>query len=132
MSTSFDDPQRRTVPRWRLWRDAVRLGDADGAHVLRVPQKPKPEDLARAKFDWESHRSLPFAGDFVGKAYVLGQGDVAKDAAEFILKTLPETRHVVHDLAALILAEKTPGNQVVSEPPLRNAGESRRLIHRLR
>src|SRR6266436_5130508 len=102
MSTVLYDPQRRTVPRWRLWRDAVRLGDVDVCRELRVPLKPRLEDLARAKFDWVSHRSLPFAGDFVGKAYALGQGDVAKDAAEFILNARGVSSKGAHALAALI------------------------------
>src|SRR2546425_4473875 len=132
MSTILYDPQRRTVPRWRLWRDAVRLSDLDASRELRVPQAPNPEDLARAKYDWESHRSLPFAGDFIGKAYALGLGAIAKDAAEFVLSEQSATSTAVHNVATLILAEKADGNNALSEPPLRSTGDSHRLIHRLR
>jgi tetratricopeptide (TPR) repeat protein len=132
MSTNLYDPERRTVPRWRPWREAVHFGDLDVFRELRTPQKLNPDDLAKAKFDWESHRSVPFAGDFIGKAYALGQGAISKDAAEFILKAKPATGRVVHDLATLIISEQAMSNKVLSEPPLRAIEDSYRVIHSIR
>jgi tetratricopeptide (TPR) repeat protein len=132
MSTSLYDPQRRTVPRWRLWRDAVRLGDVDVARQVRTPQRPTLEGLAKAEFEWQSHRSVPFAGDFIGRAYALGEGSAAKDAAEFILKMRSAAGPVAQALAARILAEANPSQTLMSEPPPRSATESRGMIHRLR
>ncbi len=132
MATILNDPTRRIVPRWRLWRDAVRLGDVDASIDVRVPQEPNPDDLIRAKFDWESNRSLPFAGDFLGKAYALGQGALASDAAWFVLKAESRTSKAARDLANLIVAEQTGSESDVSEPLLRSVEDRRQRVRTLR
>jgi tetratricopeptide (TPR) repeat protein len=132
MSTILDDPKRRTVPRWRLWRDAVRLGDSDASVDLHLSKKPNPEDLIKAKFEWDKHRSLPFAGDFAGKAYALGLGATARDAAEFILKAQSRTSEAARNLAGLILAEQTSDGNILSEPLQLNTEDRRCRIKRLR
>ena len=117
MSTILDDPVRRTVPRWRFWEDAVQLGDVDSAHEARKPKKPNLDGLERAKSDWETHQTLPFAGDFLGVAYALGQGSLAKDAADFI-RNIPIKSKAATDLANKILFEEEQGSSSPSEPPI--------------
>ena len=73
MATVLEDPDRRVVPRWRPWREAVSLGDACPATTKRIPAKPSLEDLGRTAFDWKKNGSLPFAADFLGAAFALGQ-----------------------------------------------------------
>lgn len=132
MSTILDDPKRRTVPRWRLWCDAVRLGDADASAHLRQPKKPTPQDLARAKFEWDTNRSLPFAGDFAGKAYALGLRAIAGEAAEFIIKAKSGTSAAARNLAATILGGDSSNDKVLIEPPALSSDDRRARIKKLR
>ena len=114
----LDDPVRRTVPRWRFWKDAVQLGDVDCAHESRKPKEPNLIGLERAKFDWETHQTLPFAGDFIGVAYSLGRGDLAKDAADFVRNASSTASKALIDLANKILSEEGQRSSTPFEPPI--------------
>lgn len=132
MSTILDDPERRTVPRWRPWREAVRLGDLDAATERRVPQDPNPRDLMRLKVAWETSQALPFAGDFVGAAFASGEPEIAKEAAHFLLSSRSVVSKAARDLAELILAEKTAGASALTDPPPVTPEERHKRIHDLR
>lgn len=132
MATILDDPDRRTVPRWRLWKDAVLLGDVNTARDSRVPKKVNLNGLARAKYDWELHQTLPFAGDFLGLAYSLGQGDLAFDAAEFVRKQSSGASRAVNALAAHTLSKEFEGTEIVFEPHVLKLEERRYKISTLR
>lgn len=132
MTTILDDPDRRVVPRWRPWREAAGLGEISPAMPKRVPYKPNLEELGRTAFDWKKNRSLPFAADFLGAAFALGQGSIAKDAAEFVLASKLQTNRALRKLANLVLSDQTAANQVMMEPVLSSIDSSRRRIRALR
>ena len=132
MSTLLDDPDRRTVPRWRFWEDAVRLGDVDITQKVRTPNMPNLDGLERARHDWEVHQSLPFAGDFLGVAYALGQADQAKDAANFVSKFSSGTSKAAHDLAQKILKRNLDNQNILQDPPSPNLNDRRNRINHLR
>lgn len=132
MSTILEDPKRRTVPRWRSWRDAVQVGDVDVSIKTRLLEKPSPAQLMKAKLEWEANRSVPFAGDFMGAAYALGEGHVAKEAAEFILKARSATSKAVRDLASLVLHDQNSVDRGLTEPPIFDIEDRRLRIRKLR
>jgi tetratricopeptide (TPR) repeat protein len=132
MSTILDDPKRRTIPRWRPWEDAVLLGQADVCIKLRSPRKPNPAEVTRAKIAWEANRSVPFAGDFMGVAYSLGEYHVAKEAAEFILKTKSPTSKAARDLARVLLSKPGGGDGKLFDPPLMTETDRHQRIRKLR
>lgn len=132
MSTILVDPERRTVPRWRPWREAVRLGDLDAATERRVPQDPNPRDLKRLKVAWEISRALPFAGDFVGAAFASGEPAIARDAARFLLSSRSVVSKAARDLAELILGEKAAGPSPLTDPLPVTPEERHKRIHDLR
>src|SRR5690348_11446774 len=116
MSTILEDPDRRVVPRWRPWREAVLLGGAVPASAKRVPPKPTLNTLYRTKFDWEQNRTLPFAADFLGAASALGQGEIAREAAEFVLASRLHVSKLVQRLARNVLSEKASPDEILPEP----------------
>lgn len=132
MSTILEDPKRRTVPRWRAWRDAVRLGDADVAIETRIVEKPSLVNLAKTRRDWEANRSVPFAGDFLGAAYAIGEKHIAQDAAEFILMAQPIANKAVRELAGLVLRDRDSVDRVLPDPPHVSSDERRVKIRKLR
>ena len=132
MSTILEDPKRRTVPRWRPWRDAVRLGDADTSNRTRVLEKPSLANLIKAKRDWEANPSVPFAADFLGAAYAIGEQHIAKDAAEFILTAERGTNQAVRDLANIVLKDRDSVERVLPDPPHVSTTDQRLKIRSLR
>jgi tetratricopeptide (TPR) repeat protein len=132
MSTILEDPKRRTVPRWRAWRDAVRLGDADTSNRTRVLEKPSVANLIKAKRDWEANPSVPFAADFLGAAYAMGEQHMAKDAAAFILTSERGTNQAVRDLADLVLNDRVSIERVLPDPPHVSTADRRLKIRSLR
>ena len=132
MATILYDPDRKTIPRWRFWKDAVQLGDVDSTHEFRKPKEPNLEGLERAQFDWEANRTLPFAGDFLGAAYALGQGSRAKDAANFVHNVRTRASKAVVDLANKILDEKEQGSSSPAEPPILQPADRYKRISFLR
>ena len=132
MATILYDPDRKTIPRWRFWKDAVQLGDVDSTHEFRKPKEPNLEGLDRAQFDWEANRTLPFAGDFLGAAYALGQGSRAKDAANFVRNVRTRASKAVVDLANKILDEEEQGSSSPAEPPILQPADRYKRISFLR
>lgn len=128
----LEDPDRRVVPRWRPWREAVSLGDACPATIKRTPPQPSLENLGQTAFDWKQNRTMPFAADFLGAAFALGQATVAKDAAEFVLSSRSPTNEALQKLATLVLSGQSVDNQTVAGPALPSVLSSRSRIRELR
>jgi tetratricopeptide (TPR) repeat protein len=110
----------------------VLLGDVVPASVKRVPPAPKLEDLDQTRFDWKRHRTLPFAADFLGAAFALGKGEMARDAAEFILASKLAVTSGAQRLARKVLSEKYTGEIELSEPASPDEETSRQKIRKLR
>lgn len=126
------DPDRRTVPRWRTWKDAVDLGHADPSDEVRAPQKPNSTELLRVQFDWETNRSVPFAGDFLGVAYANGERGVAREAAEFLVKYPSRTSVAARRLAEEVLREQQSGGLDSPDPPSVSVSGRYEKIRKLR
>jgi Tfp pilus assembly protein PilF len=85
MATILESSKRRLVPRWHRFRDAIATGELDphGVHIAK--QLDVSEFITEKARQWENNKTLLFATDFVGAAYVLGVLGPARQAAEFIL-----------------------------------------------
>lgn len=132
MSTFLEDPDRRVVPRWRPWREAVLLGDTFPASSARVSPKPNLQDLRRAQFVWERHKTLPFAADFLGAAFALGQELLAKETAEFVIACKQPVSKAVHKLAMRVLSKEAGTEEPISIPASSDATLARGRIQGLR
>jgi tetratricopeptide (TPR) repeat protein len=85
MSTILENSKRRLVPRWHSFKEAIASGELDPHGIAPATAIDASEFLAEKAREWESSKTLLFATDFVGAAYVLGVPGPAKQAAEFIL-----------------------------------------------
>jgi tetratricopeptide (TPR) repeat protein len=130
MSTLLEDPERRVVPRWRPWREAVALAPVDPPTRYQKISEPNPKDLIQAQHDWVKNRSLPFAGDFIGIASALGQGKIAEEAAAFILESRQHASRAAIDLAKSIVSPPKAESDIPRQ--LSNQEASRKNIQRLR
>jgi len=131
MSTALEDPDRRVVPRWRSWHESVSIGDVAPIGVKKAPHALNLDDLSKSQFAWKQNRSLPFAADFLGAAFALNQGSLAKDAANFILTSKQPANRALRVLAGQVLADRD-GDPLLMEPSLPSKEASYRKIRSLK
>ena len=96
---------RRVVPRFHSLASALRQGE--GSALSAASERPllaRSGSLATLSQDWSAHGGLAFAGDLVSGALVLGDSEIAVDAARMLLEhsASPLARHVA---ARLLNAE---------------------------
>jgi tetratricopeptide (TPR) repeat protein len=115
MAATTENADRRMVPRWRTFRDALTAGELGSSERLKT-QKIEGAIFFEEKLQqWRSNRELPFAVDLVGASHVLGGTDQIRDAAEFILESQASS------LAAQRIARAALGIRE-DEPPSPSAG----------
>lgn len=129
MATLINDPDRKTVPRWRPWQDAISLGETDVFKKVRTLEKPNLDDLMKTKASWEANRSVAYAADFIGAAYAIGYGHLAREAAEFILTTSSKTSPEAHAVAYQIIHGP---QRPLHEPAKIDEDTSRQNINKIR
>lgn len=85
MATILENSKRRLVPRWHSFKDAIAAGELDPHGTPASKQLDASDFITEKARQWEANKTLLFATDFVGAAYVLGVLGPARQAAEFIL-----------------------------------------------
>lgn len=127
---------RRVIPRWRDSRATAQGGEL--APLKRRAAEPADDarELVEWKVrEWEENRSLPFAADLAATAFVTGEYEEARAAADFILSG----EHKISDsLRTLVLRILGLGESVAESPPgvARKAGAAlgalRPVVHSIR
>lgn len=103
MAANSENADRRVVPRWRTFREALATYELSPTTVAKVPGIDGKAFLHEKEVLWQTNHELTFAVDLVSAANVLGNSDVAKEAAEFILENEGSTSHMAHELARAVL-----------------------------
>ena len=98
-----NDPERHPVPRWRTWRATAQLGGLAPVAVASPVAPPNLRELQRSRRDWETHRTAPFAADFVGAAYALGEDHMGRDAAQFLIRSSGRVPRAALEMARTVL-----------------------------
>ena len=130
MAAQFSDPTRRIVPRWRPSWVSTRLDELTSLVPRSAPWQPNVSELEMLLHDWKAHRTSAFAADVVGVALVLGQRDLAREAATTLLEIdVPAPAAM---LAWEILRVAPAGPQHREEPPLVGEAERRGRVKSLR
>ena len=122
------DRDRNTIPRWRLFRLAARLGELDSDRD-RLSHDNVSEKFLYSRFaDWEVHRTVGHAADLVGAAVTIGRATEAADVARFLLK---KNRNNVTPWI-IEIAERALGSRKNSSSQLLTKGQKKQRISRLR
>lgn len=86
MDKNFEEKKRKIIPRWRDFQTTLSLGELESTGKPIPVKVSVPIDaLNEQMVDWQKHKSLAFASDLVGSAFVLGISDSIEEAAAFIL-----------------------------------------------
>ncbi|GAH83201.1 unnamed protein product, partial [marine sediment metagenome] len=83
MATNIENNRRRIVPHWLEFQLALQSGELDPTETRLVSALPADSFILKKKEEWTNNRTLLFATDFLGVAYVMGYPELAIDAAKF-------------------------------------------------
>lgn len=108
MATNIENTRRRIVPRWREFKLALQSGELDPTETRLVPALPPDSFILKKKQEWINNRTLLYATDFLGVAYVMGNPELAIDAAEFVLGLNSGASPVARSIAAKVLRIPAP------------------------
>ncbi len=103
MAASNENADRRVVPRWRTFREALKRNELSASTVAKSPGIDGSPFLREKEAHWLANHEIPFAIDLVGAATVLGESEPAKSAAEFILENSSKTSLSAQHLARNLL-----------------------------
>jgi len=120
MAANNENADRRVVPRWRSFSDALASHELAASTVARAPSIDGTAFLREKEKSWQNNRALPFAIDLVSAATVLGPSKSAEEAATFILETAAPNSETARTLARGILNLKP----VNPEPTARFSSEA--------
>lgn len=113
MAASNENADRRVVPRWRTFREALETNELSPV-AARTEGKLDGTSFVREKeAAWTQNRTLAFAIDLISAATVLGPSETAKRAAEAVLEAESEANSAVVSLARGLLGiqDETTGHR---------------------
>ena len=108
MAASDENSERRVVPRWRPFREALANNELSATAVAAAPAFDGAPFMVEKESAWLEHKSLPFALDLVSAAAALGETEVSKQAAEFILENESDSSITGQSLARHVLGLAPP------------------------
>ena len=121
----LEEKDRKIIPRWRESWITIAKGELDSIGHLPNIEKASKDFITKKIRDWEQHRTLSFAADLIGSAFVLGYNEDATNAARFILSQGSGSTD-----ANRIIAQKILNPEYTSEEP--SPREPNRRIHLLK
>lgn len=132
MTAVSGDKKRRILPRWR----DSRVLDASSESGVTSPSRSKvfnDDVLTERLRDWKLHKDVFFATDLVGAALVYNKKEVAREAAEYLLRNRKLVPAPALRLARIALG-KEEANTRSTEPSdsLPDSQQSRIAIRELR
>ncbi len=87
MATILNDKIRNVIPRWRDFDTTVAIGELKSSRqIVSPPNQPRGNFLAARLKDWKNNKTIPFAAEVIGTAFVLGRQYEAVEVAKFIVE----------------------------------------------
>lgn len=106
MKVSTQDSKRDVIPRWRSFDKTVELKEVVNIASLAPPRSVNTQIFQTRMQEWERNKTVPFAGDLLSTAFVLGKGNEVKDVAQFVVDS--DAPHSGKSLALRILGVDLP------------------------
>lgn len=116
MAVNIENTRRRIVPRWREFQLALQSGELDPTETRLVSALPPDSFILKKKEEWTNNRTLLFATDFLGVAYVMGHPELAIDAAKFVLEPDSGSSTAAKSIAAKVLRIPMPLEDSLQAP----------------
>lgn len=107
MAINIENTRRRVIPRWQEFQLALQSGELDSTETRFISALPPDSFILKKKQEWINNRTLLFATDFLGVAYVMGNPELAIDAAKFVLEPNSGSSPAAKSIAAKVLGVPT-------------------------
>jgi tetratricopeptide (TPR) repeat protein len=85
MDIDIEEKRRNIIPRWRDFKTTIALGELHSSISSTTENQIDDSFLDEQIIAWQHSKSLAFATDLVGSAFVLGKTEGIDEAANFIL-----------------------------------------------
>lgn len=103
MAASNENADRRVVPRWRTFREALAAEELSAASLNTGASIDASSFLREKEDSWLRNKTIPFALDLVSAATVLGKSEHANAAAEILLSEEKKIGRAARSLASGLL-----------------------------
>jgi hypothetical protein len=103
MAASNENADRRVVPRWRTFQQALASNELSAASIATTPTIDVFPFLHEKENSWLRNKTIPFALDLVSAATVLGPSKHANAAAEMLLEAKTKINPTARSLAQGLL-----------------------------
>ena len=115
MSRFVDDTQRRMVPRWRDSTEAASLNETGALTNQFKNRETVDSDISLNSIQnaWEKNKGIAYANEFVAASLIHRKPEIAKDAAQFVLRNSNKTTKQAVMLANKILGVPNTTHQEV-------------------
>lgn len=132
MAVFIDQKERNIIPRWRDFRTTISIGELNPSGTANESTLPAGDFLADKLQAWNENKTVSFATDLLGAAFVLGRQQEAEEAAKFIL--LPESgaSSAARSLAKRIVVPESHEETIDEEVIPESEEQTHRQIHLLR
>lgn len=104
MATILDDKKRNVIPRWRDFRTTVAIGELKSSRQIVLPVNQPRGDYLIAKIrDWKNNKTIAFAAEAIGTAFILERQSEVVDIAKFVVEQKDEVSDSLKTIAEKIL-----------------------------
>jgi Tfp pilus assembly protein PilF len=103
MAASNENADRRVVPRWRTFQQALATNELSAASIATASTIDVFPFLHEKEDSWLRNKTIPFALDLVSAATVLGPSKHANAAAEMLLEAKTKINPTARSLAQGLL-----------------------------
>ena len=131
MTAFLKQSNRNIVPRWRDFKTTRILGELLSSTINKSEKQATSPELEVLVHEWKLNKSLSFATDLISGAYVIGQFEMAEDAAKYVLDH-SRSSAVARDIARLILAGEQNAVGSINSSPVSQKEDFWKVIHTLR
>jgi tetratricopeptide (TPR) repeat protein len=112
MAATNQSGDRRVVPRWRSFEEAMGSSELTGSTEGQIATIDGLSYIRRKEDAWKENMELPFALDLVSAANVLGQTPLSLEAATYVLEQGHRSTSIGRNLAMNLL-----GLEIEQESP---------------
>jgi len=118
MAASNENADRRVVPRWRTFQQALATNELSPASVATAATIDVAPFLHEKEDSWLRNKTIPFALDLVSASTVLGPSKHANAAAEMLLEAKTKINPTARSLAQGLLGvtEEPIAKKITSSP----------------
>lgn len=114
MSTFLDNTNRKLIPRWRSFTTTTMLNELGDKRNTKQDNEKDKNDLNKQLEVWNADKGIHLATDLISSGFVLGEFDLVKEPAKYVIENKDKTSNLSVKIAELILGVIPDEEKVIS------------------